>query len=70
LRPWPFESAHVSSDLRVVPCCFIGNPDFSEFGAAKASLAEVWLGSAMPDFRAAHLSGDIPAICRGCYDAA
>jgi hypothetical protein len=55
----------VSSDLRVVLCCFISNPDLSEFGS-ETSFPEVWLGSAMRDFRAARLSGDIPAICRGC----
>jgi hypothetical protein len=25
--PWPFERAVVTSDLRTVPCCMIGDPD-------------------------------------------
>jgi hypothetical protein len=30
----PFERAYISSDQRVVPCCFIGNPDVAEIGTA------------------------------------
>ena len=36
LCPWPFERAVVTSDLRVVPCCTIGDPDAYEVGT--------WLG--------------------------
>jgi hypothetical protein len=32
--PLPFERAYISSDQRVVPCCFIGNPDVAEIGTA------------------------------------
>jgi MoaA/NifB/PqqE/SkfB family radical SAM enzyme len=32
LCPWPFERAYISSDQRVVPCCFIGAPDVAEIG--------------------------------------
>lgn len=67
LCPWPFERAYVSSDLRVVPCCYIGNPDVFEFGAASSSLTEVWRGRALRDFRAAHLAGCIPSPCKNCY---
>jgi MoaA/NifB/PqqE/SkfB family radical SAM enzyme len=68
LCPWPFERAYISSDLRVVPCCIIGNPDVSEIGSARENFSGVWYGSQMRDFRAAHLSGDIPTVCRSCYD--
>lgn len=68
LCPWPFERAYISSDLRVVPCCIIGNPDVSELGVAKETFSDVWFGSTMRDFRAAHLKGEIPAVCRSCYD--
>jgi MoaA/NifB/PqqE/SkfB family radical SAM enzyme len=67
LCPWPFERAVVSSDLRVVPCCFIGSPDVSELGSASPSFSDVWFGPAMRAFRQAHLSGAVPAICAGCY---
>jgi MoaA/NifB/PqqE/SkfB family radical SAM enzyme len=66
--PWPFERAYISSDLRVVPCCIIGNPDVSEIGSARENFSGVWFGSEMRDFREAHLKGDIPTVCRSCYD--
>lgn len=65
--PWPFERAYISSDRRFVPCCVIGNPDTFELGRAGANIAETWHGEEMAVFRRAHLSGDIPAVCRGCY---
>ena len=68
LCPWPFERAMVSSDRRVVPCCYLGAPDISDFGSADA-LSAVWHGEAMTAFRQAHLAGDPPPICRGCYEA-
>lgn len=69
LCPWPFERAYVSSDLRVVPCCIIGNPDVSELGSAE-DFDAVWFGERAAAFRRAHLSGDIPRECRSCYDLA
>jgi MoaA/NifB/PqqE/SkfB family radical SAM enzyme len=66
--PWPFERAYISSDLRVVPCCIIGNPDVSEIGSARENFSGVWYGTTMQDFRAAHLKGNIPPVCRSCYD--
>lgn len=67
LCPWPFERAYVSSDLRVVPCCMIANPDVAQIGGELGSFTEVWQGDAFTDFRQAHLDGNIPRICRGCY---
>lgn len=67
LCPWPFERAYVSSDLRLVPCCIIGNPEVSELGDA-TDIAAVWHGDKAAAFRQAHLDGDIPAECRSCYD--
>lgn len=66
LCPWPFERAAISSDLRVVPCCIIGNPDVSELGDGR-DFAKVWNGDAYRKFRQAHLDGEIPQVCRGCY---
>jgi len=68
LCPWPFERAFVSSDLRVVPCCFIGIPEVSELGSAADGFSRVWFGPAMTAFRQAHLDGRPPTICRGCYE--
>jgi MoaA/NifB/PqqE/SkfB family radical SAM enzyme len=70
LCPWPFERAYIASDERVVPCCFIGNPDVAEIGtdsAKPASFASVWFGPEFQAFRQAHLDGNLPGYCRGCY---
>ena len=70
LCPWPFERAYVASDLRVVPCCIIGNPDVSEVGTADGDFTAVWTGDALREFRQAHIQGRVPAVCRSCYAAA
>ena len=67
LCPWPFERAYVASDLRVVPCCQIANPDVAELGRAEDFTA-TWRGEAYQAFRQAHLDGRIPSVCRNCYD--
>ncbi|MEQ8397569.1 radical SAM protein [Thalassobaculum sp.] len=72
LCPWPFERAYVSSDLRVVPCCAIGNPDVHQIGDAldpadPNAFTRHWNGADYADFRRAHLEGRIPEICQSCY---
>lgn len=66
LCPWPFERAVVTSDLRTVPCCMIGDPDAFEIGAG-LSFSENWNGHDYVAFRQAHLSGQVPDVCKGCY---
>ncbi|MGQ0663115.1 MAG: radical SAM/SPASM domain-containing protein [Pseudomonadota bacterium] len=69
LCPWPFERAYVSSDLRTVPCCYVGSPDVMEIGSAADGFAKTWFGPAYEAFRQAHLDGRIPKVCQGCYKA-
>lgn len=64
---WPFERAYVSSDMRIVPCCMVANPDVAELGKAKDFTVE-WNGPAYRAFRRAHIKGQIPKICEPCYD--
>jgi pyrroloquinoline quinone biosynthesis protein E len=64
---WPFERAYVSSDMRVVPCCMIGNPDVADLGDANAFESN-WFGQSYADFRQSHLDGNIPRACQGCYE--
>jgi pyrroloquinoline quinone biosynthesis protein E len=66
LCPWPFERAYVSSDMRTVPCCMIANPDVCEISPGKG-FTEAWKDTEYAKFRQAHLEGNIPPICRGCY---
>jgi MoaA/NifB/PqqE/SkfB family radical SAM enzyme len=70
LCPWPFERAYVSSDLRVVPCCFVGDPGVYEIGKGlreDGGFTSIWHGSEFRAFRQAHLQGQIPKVCRNCY---
>jgi pyrroloquinoline quinone biosynthesis protein E len=66
--PWPFERLYVSSDMRVVPCCTIANPDVSDLGSAE-DLTATWNSDALVAFRRGHIEGPLPDICRGCYFA-
>ncbi len=72
LCPWPFERAYVGSDLRVVPCCYIGNPDVFQIDKAieaGRNLTDIWYGEAYKEFRRAHLERRLPDICRACYES-
>jgi pyrroloquinoline quinone biosynthesis protein E len=66
LCPWPFERAVVTSDSRTVPCCMIGDPDKFELGKG-LSFMKAWKSDEYRDFRAAHLAGQIPSVCKACY---
>lgn len=66
LCPWPFERTYISSDMRIVPCCMIANPDLIDLGDAR-QLSEMWNGPPLQAFRRAHLRGMIPPECRSCY---
>lgn len=66
LCPWPFERAFISSDLRVVPCCMICDPRVLDLGDGRDFHA-VWKSESYRTFRKAHVTGDIPKVCRSCY---
>jgi len=70
LCPWPFERAYVASDLRVVPCCFVANPDVAEVGEGMRdgrTMSDIWFGAEYKAFRQAHLDARVPNFCVGCY---
>ncbi len=70
LCPWPFERSYIASDLRVVPCCMIGNPDEFELESGcddGRSFADIWSGTAYRNFRQSHVDGNIPTVCKSCY---
>ena len=70
LCPWPFERAYIGSDMRVSPCCYIGNPDVYQIDGRideTRSFKDIWLGKEFEDFRRSHLEGRLPKICEGCY---
>ena len=63
---WPFERAVVTSDLRTVACCMIGDPEAHELGKGQTFM-QAWQGDEYRAFRQAHLDGAIPEPCKGCY---
>ena len=64
--PWPFERAVISSDLKVVPCCMVADPNAFHF-KPKETITDVWEGEEYQKFREQHVNGDIPPICLDCY---
>ncbi len=64
--PWPFQRVFISSDMRVVPCCMMANPEVMDLGDAR-QFTEVWNGKKIQEFRQRHLAGDIPVPCQSCY---
>jgi pyrroloquinoline quinone biosynthesis protein E len=65
--PWPFERAYISSDMRIVPCCKVSNPETVDFGDAKDFIS-AWKGSVYREFRESHLYGKPPPFCKSCYE--
>ena len=55
LCQWPFERTLISSDLRVVPCCTIGDPDVYQISNKKLNFEETWFGDEYTKFRESHL---------------
>jgi len=67
LCPWIFNRPYISSDLKVVPCCMIADPNVVNFGDAK-DFKNVWNNDNYQSFRQTHLNGNIPQCCKECYE--
>jgi len=64
---WPFDSAYVTHDGKVQPCCAVMGADRAVLGDARAEGFEtVWNGGAYRDFRVRLLGDDPPDVCAGC----
>jgi len=64
---WPFDSAYVTHDGKVQPCCAVMGADRAVLGDVKAEeFEDVWRNAAYRDFRAGLLGDEPPAVCRGC----
>jgi radical SAM protein with 4Fe4S-binding SPASM domain len=64
---WPFDSAYVTHDGTVQPCCAVMGADRAVLGDLRAEPFEhVWRGREYREFRAALLTDEPPAVCRGC----
>jgi radical SAM protein with 4Fe4S-binding SPASM domain len=64
---WPWNSAYVTHDGKVQPCCMVMGDDRATMGdITDRTLAEVWHGPAYQRFRAQLRSDRPPSVCRGC----
>jgi radical SAM protein with 4Fe4S-binding SPASM domain len=64
---WPWDSAYITHDGVVQPCCMVMGSDRADLGRlSEDSFAQIWSGHAYRRFRAGLLNGDPPAVCRGC----
>jgi radical SAM protein with 4Fe4S-binding SPASM domain len=64
---WPSESAYVTHEGRVQPCCMVMGADRAFLGDTREEpFGDIWKGSAYTSFRAALETDDPPDVCRGC----
>lgn len=64
---WPWDSAYVSHDGTVMPCCMVMGPGRVALGNANAgSFAEIWEGEEFRRFREGLTNGRPHPVCRGC----
>jgi radical SAM protein with 4Fe4S-binding SPASM domain len=65
---WPFESAYLTHDGKVQPCCMVMGSDRSVLGDVnRQRFGEIWQGREYEEFRSG-LLGDAepPEVCRSC----
>jgi radical SAM protein with 4Fe4S-binding SPASM domain len=65
---WPWDSAYVTHDAKVQPCCMVMGADRAVLGdAERDGFAAVWHNDAYAEFRGRLLDeGEPPEVCRGC----
>ncbi len=63
---WLWQRAFISSDLKVVPCCVISNPEIIDFGDAR-DFSKIWNSGKYIRLRKNHLKGKLPEFCKQCY---
>ncbi|MBD0290857.1 MAG: SPASM domain-containing protein [Thermoleophilia bacterium] len=64
---WPFESAYVTHDGKVQPCCAVMGADRAVLGDVRAArFGEIWSNEAYRDFRSRLLTDEPPDVCSGC----
>lgn len=65
---WPFDSAFISVEGHVVPCCTIADPRIENMGNIfETSFEGIWTSENYVRFRRKILSDDLPLSCTNCY---
>lgn len=63
---WLWSRAFISADMKIVPCCVLSDSDTYNLGDA-LSFKENWNDEGYRRLRNMHLQGNLPAMCRNCY---
>jgi pyrroloquinoline quinone biosynthesis protein E len=65
---WPFDSAFISVEGYVVPCCTIADPRVVAMGNLfEEPFESIWTGKRYQQFRQAILEHRLPIPCKNCY---
>lgn len=65
---WPFDSAFISVEGEVVPCCTIADPRVASMGNAfRDDFSRIWVGERYQEFRRTILKRQLLAACKNCY---
>lgn len=65
---WLFSRAFISADMKIVPCCEINYSETCCLGDAGNFLSE-WNAEKYIRLRELHLNGNIPIMCKDCYES-
>jgi pyrroloquinoline quinone biosynthesis protein E len=67
---WPFDSAFISVEGFVVPCCTIADPGVIQMGNVfEEPFARIWANERYQAFRKSILTHQLLLPCRNCYTA-
>ncbi len=64
---WLFQRAYITGEMKTVPCCTICDANVCDMGNAE-KFSSIWNDSSYMTLRRAHLSGNIPKMCKYCYE--
>lgn len=65
---WPWTSMYIDASGNVVPCCVLADSDTMSFGNVfEENVKNIWNSKKYISFRKRHATGDIPDVCKACY---
>lgn len=65
---WPFDSAYITVEGFVVPCCTIADPNIINMGnVLEEPFEKIWVNNRYQNFRESILKNYIPKPCKNCY---
>ncbi len=68
LCDWPWSSAYITAEGKVVPCCLIADAKMVNFGSLRGEgIKTIWNNPSYRAFRKSLLDGKIPEYCKDCF---